>query len=278
MIISLIVGTLNRKVELERFLESLEGQTYKDFEVIIVDQNKDGKLLDIIEKFRDSFPIIHCNSDRGFSKAKNVGVKYANGQIIAFPDDDCWYMSDTLSKVIQHFLDNPSCSGVCGKTVDHLGITSLNKFADTTMELNRENLWHLIGSQTVFLKSTLDMIIGEHDETLGVGADTIWQSCEDIDYTLRGIESGAKIVYFPDIIIGHPQVDQFSQDILIDRVKKYTPGTGRVMRKHHYPLIFMIKRIYRPFIGSILYSVINKRDKALYYREIWSGILKGWRS
>ena len=57
MKVSLIMPTINRHDELIIFLESLEKQTYKNFELIIVDQNLDGYIFDIIEDFQEKIDL-----------------------------------------------------------------------------------------------------------------------------------------------------------------------------------------------------------------------------
>ena len=57
MKVSLIMPTINRHDELIIFLESLEKQTHKNFELIIVDQNLDGYIFDIIEDFQDKISL-----------------------------------------------------------------------------------------------------------------------------------------------------------------------------------------------------------------------------
>src|ERR1039457_7675625 len=100
--ISLIVATVNRVNELERLLDSLDSQTYKDFEIIVVDQNPDDRLVSIFQRHQ-SLSIHHLRSARGLSRARNVGLPDAKGEIIGFPDDDCWYPQQLLAHIKQAF-------------------------------------------------------------------------------------------------------------------------------------------------------------------------------
>ena len=52
---SLILATLGRDIELVSFLNSLKNQTYRDFELIIIDQNQDKKIDAIVKKFINCF-------------------------------------------------------------------------------------------------------------------------------------------------------------------------------------------------------------------------------
>ena len=57
MKVSLIMPTINVTDELELFLKSLKEQTYKEFELIAVDQNSDDRAYKILEKYEDDFEI-----------------------------------------------------------------------------------------------------------------------------------------------------------------------------------------------------------------------------
>jgi glycosyltransferase involved in cell wall biosynthesis len=104
--ISLIVATLNRVTELERLLNSLEAQSYRDFEVLVVDQNPDERLLPVLDA-HDGLTIRHLRSQRGLSRARNVGLRVAGGDIISIPDDDCWYPPDLLRNLTEWFEAHP---------------------------------------------------------------------------------------------------------------------------------------------------------------------------
>jgi glycosyltransferase involved in cell wall biosynthesis len=100
--ISLIVATLNRIAELERFLDSLEEQSCRDFEVLVVDQNPDDRLVPMLG-LHSGLEIRHLRSERGLSRARNVGLRAARGDIMAVPDDDCWYPNNLLATVAAWF-------------------------------------------------------------------------------------------------------------------------------------------------------------------------------
>ena len=95
---SLVLATVDRSDELERFMFHLNQQICRDFELIVVDQNQDNRVELILAPYFDKFPILHIKSNElGASKGRNMGFKYVSGEIIGFPDDDCWYASDLLT-------------------------------------------------------------------------------------------------------------------------------------------------------------------------------------
>ena len=91
---SLIVATKNRTDDLLTLLGSLRSQLMQSFEILIVDQNPDDRLIPVLSQFAD-LPIRHLHSKPGLSRARNVALPLCTGDIIAFPDDDCWYPSES---------------------------------------------------------------------------------------------------------------------------------------------------------------------------------------
>ena len=88
---SLILATLNRTGEVDYLLKTLDRQTYRNFELIVVDQNADDRLVPLLAPYQANFPILHLQSAKGLSRARNVALEHVSGDIVAFPDDDCAY-------------------------------------------------------------------------------------------------------------------------------------------------------------------------------------------
>lgn len=119
--ISLIQTSQNRKEELKRFVNSinkLKGINFSDIQLIFIDQ-EDNK--EIFENLNSNilFTYIkyhHCS----LSHARNIGLKYVKGDYVGFPDDDCWYEPDTLSRVL-NYLESGKYQGITGKGTNEKG-------------------------------------------------------------------------------------------------------------------------------------------------------------
>ena len=113
--VSLIVATRWRTKEVRRLLDSLVDQTYQVFDVIVVDQNDDNRLQSLLAEYDSRLTIKHVRS-RAFGKAaaNNVGLRICDGDIVPFPDDDCWYAPDLLRRVADMFEAHPEWDGVSG--------------------------------------------------------------------------------------------------------------------------------------------------------------------
>ena len=81
-------------------MESVLGQSYKDFELIVVDDASDDKTRSILEK-RSGIRVLYLDSHRGVSAARNRGVSMARGEWVAFLDSDDEWLPKKLEKQLE---------------------------------------------------------------------------------------------------------------------------------------------------------------------------------
>jgi len=271
---SLVLGTIGRTSELERFLRSLDRQTYRDFEVIVIDQNADDRLAPILGGFAGRFPIEHLRAEPGLSRARNVGLRRARGDCVGFPDDDCWYPEDVLAKVAGLAAANAAWSGVTGRSVDEAGRESAAKFLPESATLSLTTAWNAI-SYAIFLRRAVVEAVGGFDETLGVGAGTAFGSGEETDYIIRAIRAGYAIRYASDVVVHHPNPVRTFDIAAQRRGYSYGCGMGRVLAKHRYPAWYVARSLARPCAGAAISALTGQPGRARYYVNVFSGRLRG---
>ena len=112
-LVSVIIPTYKRKIELKRAIDSVLNQTYKNIEIIIVDDNGpetewSKNVKDIISKYEgiDNIKYIVNERNIGGAETRNVGIKNAKGEYIAFLDDDDEYYSEKISKQVKLFKES----------------------------------------------------------------------------------------------------------------------------------------------------------------------------
>jgi GT2 family glycosyltransferase len=274
---SLVLPTINRTNEVRKFLTTLDRQTYRQFELIVVDQNKDGRLLPVLKPYEKKFSIVHCTSKPGLSAARNVGLKYIVGDVVAFPDDDCLYPPELLERVAAFLDAHPNVDGVTGRAqMSNPGQVGTPRFDKKAGFITKANAWTRVVSISIFVRRKIVEEIGGFDESLGVGAGTPWEGGEDTDYPLRAVKAGFKIYYTPDLYVLHPSAPKNDYPRLADRAYKYGAGIGRVLRKHDYPLWFVAYFLLRPLGGAFLSFVAGRRDKARFHIAAFRGRFRGW--
>ena len=225
---SLIVATIGRTEELIRLFHSLECQSHRDFEVIVVDQNPDDRLMAIIRDFGPLMTIRRLTSAPGLSRARNVGIQSATGDILCFPDDDCWYGNDLLELVNAQLSANPGWDGLIIDAVDANGKAIL-PWPDRAGRLTRPMSWRRACSIAQFVRRGVFTKIGTFDESLGAGSGTPWGCGEDQDIMLRVLNAGFWIEFDPAIGVCHPPMVNSFDDTSKKKVSL------RIRRRSHTP-------------------------------------------
>lgn len=269
---SLILCTLNRVKEITVFFQSLSRQVYKNYEVILVDQNEDNRLDELVKEYSRLFKIVHIKSLIGLSIARNIGLKYANGEIIAFPDDDCIYSRDILSEVKKIF-DLNHYDFLSTNSKDFYSEKALLKFPKKEV-LMKGSIYNIIGTScTLFFKKSVIQRVGEFDKELGVGAGTPYGAGEETDYVIRAIKNRFTGNYYPDLYIYHPAKELVYNIETFKRAISYGGGSGRVARKH-YNLYYQARILITPLIKVMLAFPNSKKMKFIYLNFL--GRLRGF--
>ena len=98
----------NKEKSLQKTIASVLNQTYTDFQIIIIDGGSTDKSLDIVRDCKDARLTLHVQTGKGVSSARNEGVSYAKGELIAFLDaDDEWKPNylQTIWELYQKYPD-----------------------------------------------------------------------------------------------------------------------------------------------------------------------------
>jgi glycosyltransferase involved in cell wall biosynthesis len=271
---SLILATAGRVEEPEIFLASLERQTCRDFEVLLVDQNPDERLAPLAARYCERLPLIHLGSRRGLSRARNVALPYIGGDVVAFPDDDCWYPPDLLERVRGVLESRPDLDGLAGRCLTASG-KPRGRWARRPGLINKYNIFGRCISFAIFMRRVLVQRIGLFDESLGLGASTPWLGAEDYDYLLRAALA-SRVLYDPAINVYHGDLTSiFSQS---DREKRYgnALGFGRFLAKHGYRSAFVAWYSARYLIDAGISLALGNSAKARYRWATLVGNFEGW--
>jgi glycosyltransferase involved in cell wall biosynthesis len=277
MKLSLILATVNRTRELARFLDSLDTQTWRNFELIVVDQNPDDRLVPILASYRDRFTIRHLHSVAGVSRARNIGLRNACGELIGFPDDDCWYLPNLLERTYAFLDTHPDIDGLTGPCIDEIG-TILRRGPNSPGYLTRYNLFSRVHAFTLFLRRDRIGELGGFDETLGPGAGTPWGSAEDHEYVARALEANLRLFYDPGVGVCHPDAPHSFSETEIRKERAYSRGQGRFLRMHDYSRSYFAYRVVRALGGAAVGAIRADRAKVRYHLNGALGKLEGWRA
>lgn len=267
---SMIVSTIGRVVQVRDLLESMTQSIYKDFEIIIVDQNEDDRLCPIIEEFEQKFELRHEKvTFKGLTKARNYGFNLSQGEYIMFPDDDCEFLPDTLS-VINEYIEKVKPDVLTGRCIDRNGKDSVCKFSKEEGYLNLKNHnGKYVEISEIFSRKILGNF--KYDENIGVG--NFYGSSEGFDQMIRMLKADVKIYYTPNICFYHPsKILNHETSAEIRRVFYYACGFGYVCKKNN---VSDAKKRLRKVLLYIPYCMIFKRKSVPYYKAELAGLLAG---
>ncbi|HYD62473.1 MAG TPA: glycosyltransferase family A protein [Noviherbaspirillum sp.] len=250
--ISLILATVGRTDELGRLFDSLAAQTFVHFEVVVVDQNGDDRLLPHLERARYlGITIRHLKqSPPNLAAARNTGIEAARGKWIGFPDDDCWYAPRLLERIAARFSRSDKPSGVIVRWVEQDEQPATP--GELTWERSRAFRDIAVSSITLFCRRDLFRKIGGFDGRLGVGQ---WFGAgEETDLAFRALRAGARIAYEPLGEVHHavnaekPRADAKTLAAARHRAR----GTGALYAKHGLSRWVILRGLASPLLRPIL--------------------------
>lgn len=131
---SFIVPVYNTEKYLKKCLDSLVNQTYKDFEIIVVNDGSTDKSSSIISKYQKKYKniIVIDKENEGLSMARNRGVQKSSGKYIIFVDSDD-YVSNKLLEEVDKKIDDSDILRFQIATEDE-GYTKINEYHEEEFE------------------------------------------------------------------------------------------------------------------------------------------------
>ena len=198
-LVSVVVTTYNRKEFLKEKIDSILNQTFTDFELIVVDNYSNYDFFAHIESFNDSRIRAFQNQNDGIIAVnRNVGIKRARGEYIAFCDDDDYWMKEKLEKVVSAIQGNPEAILFCHNEIMVVNGEDKKNLIYGPYKTNMyENLLfkgNCISLSAVCLKTNVAL------ETGGFSERSDFISVEDYEFWLRLSKFGK--FHFIDDILG----------------------------------------------------------------------------
>lgn len=223
MKVSVVISTNGRR-ELEECLNSLEGQTYDNFEIIVV-PNRD------ISDRLDKYDVKYFTSERGnVSVQRNLGIERADGEIVAFIDDDAIAHESWLENLVKHYK-NEDVMCVGGRVIPNFE----SEIPNSIEKLDNHILFGLMGATFIkwddageikspliwgcnisFRREIFDEVgyfpkeLGRSEGNLMGGEETYLQ--------IEIMKKGYKVIYEPNSIVEHSiNEDQLTEEYLVKR-------------------------------------------------------------
>jgi glycosyltransferase involved in cell wall biosynthesis len=258
--IDLLVATIKRKEELIRLLESLRKQTYKKFRILIADQNSHGFLDDSLAAFNDLTIVRIELPFTGVSEARNALLPYCAADIVAFPDDDCWYEENTLAQIVALFSEDKNCAGIIAC---HAEKYNKPRCSRTSTVSSQEQCFFQSETYLQYYRDELVKNVGKFDPLLGPGTGLPYGCGEDSDYLVRAYKAGYHIKRVCSVQIHHPLPDFHT--VAYDKVSAYAAGRMYLLKKYQMSVCFILANIFFPLL-KLPYDTIKYGKQGFLYR------------
>jgi glycosyltransferase involved in cell wall biosynthesis len=177
--VSVIIPTYNRAVYICEAIDSVLNQTFQDFEIIVVDDGSNDNTKGALAKYNGRIKFFY-QENKGVSCARNMGIKEAKGEYIAFLDSDDIWVSQKLEMQINAIEANNRLSLICGQVQF---INESGSYIDKILpkqgvsSFKEAMLYDVIITPTVLVKKECLMKVGGFNENLIVGEDfDLWLS------------------------------------------------------------------------------------------------------
>jgi len=170
-VVSVIIPTYNRPTLLRRALESVVNQSYKNLEIIIINDGGDESSRDITQSFKDDrITYLSHGSNKGGSAARNTGIRNTKGEYIAFLDDDDQWIPSKIETQLNKMAKTDPDVGFCFSAVTNV---YENREEDTWVPEGIDDYFDLALERfngflnvTLFVKKAVLEDVGGFDENL----------------------------------------------------------------------------------------------------------------
>lgn len=268
--LSVVVSTIGRREEFRRLVASLDASTAVDaIELVVVDQSEDQRCLAVLKEGDWRVRWQAATSGRGASLGRNTGLALARGALVAFPDDDAWYPTTTLERVLAAFAADPGLAALCGRQVTSSGTGSMLRWKDRPCRVTRYNFLRTSIMSTMFFRVAALPGPAPFDEGMGVGSAGWYGACEESDLLLQVVETGHVVPYDPTLLVFQEEPREHPDEAFVAKMLSYGCGQGRLWRKRRLPRWLLGYYLARKLVAATTRSASGQRVLA---RADWAWV------
>lgn len=251
-LISAVVITRDRRGSLPETIESIKAQDYKNYEIVVVDNDStDGTETLIKERFPE---IIYAKLDKntGVPYARNTGAEKSAGDIIFFIDDDGRILENNVfSKAAECFSQDHELAVMFGKCIDPETRILQNSFFSFQTDKDvypRPVYTYLFLGGISFIRKEIFMQIGEFD-------GSFFREAEELDLAIRIHEAGKKILFNPQITLLHKADPDRETN---GKINYYNVRNYLITYWKYFPLILAVLSTVQCLSSRVLKSIVKR--------------------
>jgi glycosyltransferase involved in cell wall biosynthesis len=262
-LVSIITIVFNNRAHIERAMQSVVAQTYRNLEYIVVDGGSTDGTVDAIRSYADFVSYWHSARDGGIADAFNRGVALARGDMIGLVNADDWMSPDQVEMAV-NALTETDAPFVFGDLIYHQAGGSAPVYRITGDPDYARKLWHRMPQVT----HPTAMVRREVYERYGL-FDPMWRIGMDYDWLCRLNFAGVRGTYRRDVL-GHMSLGGVSdarwrQCLLEHRAIAVRYGAAPMLmaplfavRRWKIELRLLVERLVPAAISRRLRRVVNR--------------------
>lgn len=258
-LVSVVVPSYNHEKYVTETIESIINQTYKNIELIVIDDGSKDKSVEVIknlipacEKRFTRFEF-RCRENKGLSATLNEGIKLSKGKYFCACASDDMYMPDKIEKQVEFMEANPEYGMCHSDVIIKDGIQTIEYKRKTNKELIFEDLLlgNAIFALSVMIRNDVFSVVGMFDESLYV---------EDWDMWLRISNKGYKIGFIED----HLGVYRRHETNISRNLEKMEEAVEQILDKWKTHPLYK-KALQALYVNRFYdYSAFNKKRALIY--------------
>lgn len=266
---SLIIPVYNRPDEVDELLASLEAQTIKDFEVVIVEDGSTISCQPIVKEHASGLVLRYYRKENsGPGQSRNYGAERSQGEYLIILDSDCVLPPGYLQAVDDELQSNP-CDAFGGPDRAHDSFTPVQKAINYSMTSFFTTGGIRGGKKKLdkFYPRSFNMGI-RADLYRRLGGFSAMRFGEDIDFSIRIFQSGASCRLFSEAWVWHKRrtdLKKFFKQVHnsgIARINLWKRHPGSMKLVHMLPAVFTlgIALLAITFVTAVIFAAIHTND------------------
>jgi GT2 family glycosyltransferase len=279
-LVSILIVNYNGRGLIINCLKALEEQSFKDFEIIIIDNASTDNSLDEIKNYLQGCPLsssvklIPLDENVGFSGGSLEGLRRAEDEYVALLNNDAEPHKRWLAELVKA-MDLDSESGICASkmivhgtdVIDSAGdgfSTALKGFGEgegqkSFLYNEKRYVFGACGGAALYRRKML--------EEIGFFDEDFFLIHEDIDLDFRAQMNGWKVLYVPTAIVSHRVRSSIGH--MSDVAVYYTLRNSEFVKIKNIPLVIFIRCFAEFIIGNLtefIYFAIKHKHLRLYFK------------
>lgn len=275
---SLIIPVYNRPDEVSELLASIASQSFRDFEVLVVEDGSSVKCEDIVNQYAEKLDIKYLFKENGGpAMARNYAAERAEGEYLLILDSDT-VLPEGYFEAIESFLSDNTPDAFGGPDRGGDDFTPVQKAISYSMTSFFTTGGIRGGKRKITRFFPRSFNMGVRREVFAkLGGFSAMRFGEDVDFSMRVVEAGFTTALIPDAWLYHKRRTDFrkffrqvrnSGKARISLTRRH-PGSLRLV--HLFPLGFVVLSLILPF--DVLYALLVFADSTIKNKSPKVGLL-----